>query len=135
MAYSLLVQWLTLSPFVHCAVGDGEVVMEVRPDGIRFWPDLAYSVGRGVSWVYEVPTSNQIEWSRWEYDTARRGPLASFAYLFTGGLLQASNCVTETKAVLALAGVDVPRKVLTPAHLWDWLREQGYELSSVDGSA
>jgi hypothetical protein len=56
-------------------------------------------------------------------------------YMLTRGLVQTSNCVTETKAVMAMAGVNVPRNVLTPARLWDWLREQGYELSSVDGSA
>lgn len=133
--YAALTQALTGSEIVHCAVGQGDVVMEVRPDGVRFWPSIAYECKRGVSWMFTIPTDHLIDWTPWENDTRPRGCVASLVYYASRGLFRTSNCVTETKKALDQAGIDVPRRVLTPAQMWDWCRSEGYELSQVDDAA
>jgi hypothetical protein len=61
--------------------------------------------------------------------------LPSLLRWLTRGRHPARNCVTVVTDTLRDAWIDVPVSVVTPAHLFDWLRGEGYEFTDLSGAA
>jgi hypothetical protein len=114
------------SDLFHVSIGDGEVVLDSASDGTLFLPQMAYAVGvKQLVLGFEVPVKKCLR-------------LGSFANLppapwwkvllkfLTFGSVWSGDCVDVTRDALANGGVIVPRRIVSPSQLKDWLYSQGY---------
>jgi hypothetical protein len=133
-----LVRRLSGWEVAHVAIGDGGAVLNPTYRGNRLWPFDAFALSHpGVAWGFLVPISRPIDWTPHEEDPPRPKPwMPTLARWATRGRWpRTRDCVAEVSACLRSAGVAVPRRVVTPAHLFDWLRAEGFELEDFGGDS
>lgn len=116
---------LSGSWIAHVAVGTDGVMLEPRAEGDRFYALAPYleHYPTLVRW-YEVP----IEPIDLEAVAILRPKRVwrSFLRRLTGGRVQSDDCSQIAIRALEAGGVDVPRRLNTPAQLDRWLRAQGF---------
>lgn len=130
---SWLVRFLTRCDLAHVAIGDGRVVLDPAIVGNRYWPFEAYLLGYPTrAWLFTVPCDRCIELGLYEERPPRWKPaIPTFMRWITRGLWPTRDCVAIARECLVRGGLDVPRTVVTPAHLFDYLRGEGFELTQL----
>lgn len=133
-AIHLAIRLISRSPIVHCAVASDGIVINPSFKGIvaldqtdfaRRYPSLVWSI--------HVPVATLPDLIAWhEYHNARFRIIRSAIRGATFGLVPSKDCVHTVIEILASVGVVVPRRITTPAAMFDWLRAQGYELHDLD---
>lgn len=97
-------------------------------EGDRYFSELNYLVHLsfdklfGIEWSFTCDRPVDLTVA---YRPGRRSILRSILAWATFGLVVPNNCVTAVVDRLRHAGYDVPRNLVTPAHLYDWLRKEG----------
>lgn len=116
-----LVRLLTRSPYSHVAVRIDDAVLDPAIGGNRFWPTLVFA------WYY--PTllcAMDIDLPRWVdldlFPPGRRKSIrGALLRWITIGLTESDDCVSTVREVLILGGLPVPRWVVSPRQLHDWM--------------
>lgn len=121
---------LSQSQLAHCAVAGKSSVIECSVAGTRTHDIEAWMLVQDklIDGAYEVPHGPMFgpqKWPRrlWQpLDFAGR-----FVNWLTKGKIHWWQCTSPAVWALHAAGVDVPRRVVTPRHLWEYLSDQGFE--------
>ena len=119
------------SEFVHCAIGDGEVVLEPGVDGDSFWGVDAFEIGYpALAWRVTVP----VNWPIGIENYVPGGPREIWPTIIRAarkGKGHSNDCVTVTLGLLRAAGVRLNPRIATPGRLYDALRGLGCEMQEM----
>jgi hypothetical protein len=134
---SWLVRTLARCEWAHVAIGNAEVVLDPAATGDRMlgtaWFVTEYP---GLAWMVTVPMRTPVRLIPFAVIPPRaRRVLPTFIRWLTHGLWPTRDCVAVVSAVLRDDGLPVPRWVVTPGHLFDWLRSEGYRFDDLTGFA
>ncbi len=129
-----LIRVLSRSPLDHCAIGcDGWVLNVSYRLGNRYWPADAYEEHYpGLVCVWTVPLVRPIDWQRQPMPgtPGRRRVLPLLCRWLTRGrcpgVRKATDCVGIAVDLLTAAGLAIPRRIVSPGELHEWLARQGY---------
>lgn len=120
---------LTDSPFAHCAVGYGHVVLDPHGTGNRLWPLVQYErLYPGLLCRYSLRTPGDPGLDRLPLGVPKP-TLPTLARWVAPRIFPDcgwSDCVQTVRHALRHAGVDVPR-LITPADLYRWCLSLGAE--------
>jgi hypothetical protein len=125
----------------HVSVASRGVVLD--PSVLRgdtLYPEITYvKAHNALAWMIEVPCLTKTyeqPTGLWQVchkpppllnrDPRPKTPIRAFLRWLTRGRVYSRDCVTRVAGVLDEAGHAVPRWVVTPDHLYDWLRSQGH---------
>jgi hypothetical protein len=132
---------LTREEFDHVSIASRGVVLDPSvARGDTLYAEITYvKAHSGLSWMIEVPTAQVFTSKRGssgqtcpkpppvlDVDPRPKTPVRALARWLTRGRVYSRDCVTRVVGVLSEAGVFVPRHVVTPGQLFDWLRGEGY---------
>lgn len=131
IAYRLLLTWLIVrlsrAELDHCAFGTAGVVLTISLSGVRFWPFWTFvRKYPRLALVYRVPLRRSVDLTRYE-GMRRPRPAMTVLKWWTFGAIRTRDCVCVTRQCLIAAGVPVPRRIVSPAQLEEYLRVEGYE--------
>lgn len=123
----VIVKTLTRSQLSHCAISYNGAVLDVTIHGNKFFPHISYALEHpSLVCCFDVPVKHDPKLDRYPYG-GDKNPWRSFARFMTRGVVQAGDCVEITCDCLRHAGINVPRCVASPGHLYRWLEKQGYK--------
>lgn len=136
LAYRSFIIWLIATlgrcELVHVCIADNRVVLDQTLFGPKYYDTLAFCLKYPrLAWCFEFKTPAPINVEL----AADLGPvkcLRTIIRRLTFGLVKSNDCVTSTCMVLRDAGMDVPKGIITPGHLWDYLRSQGHKQIEMD---
>jgi hypothetical protein len=127
VAVTRFAKFVSRSDIAHVAVGYDGAVLDQAIAGGRFWPFepfLCYYpclIG-----VFVVPIRTVPDLDR-HYYPGRNPIWPTFMRWWTFGRVQTRDCVCITVTILRDAEYIVPRNVVTPIQLYNWLKTQGFE--------
>lgn len=136
--WAWLVQNIAKSEFTHVVVtsmqGDTEKVLDPTFKGVRFWTlESWFADPKGAEFVgwFDVPAE------RWPDLNNHEDPISRSLWRYvlrwlTRGFFPCEDCVTKVRRVLHEAGVVTPASIVTPADLWNHLRNEGFEYATVE---
>lgn len=115
---------------MHCAIGDGTIVLEQTRVGPRVYPFDAYVMAcPGLRWWVEVPADPPD--LRRLAETRAPGLITPIASWLSRGVVPSRDCVQIVRATLAWVGQPVPRRVTTPGRLFKHLCSEGFHAEPV----
>lgn len=127
---------VTRSHLVHVAYGDRDTIVERTVEkGERL-----VSFSRFIEHAPLVQTmlSVEVETAASPIDVRLdKRPISTIrglAYLWSGGRVKQNNCVTRCREYLALCGYSTPDNLLSPIHLYEYLRADGATEVVIDES-
>lgn len=129
-----LIRILTRSRLTHCAIGYDGAVLEPDMRGNRFWPliPFAHSFPHIVC-AFDVRVSAPIDLDAFSPGVPKRALPTFLRWLTRGRSGSTEDCVCTVVACLAQGGVAVPRHVVSPQHLHDWLLDNGFHHTHFEG--
>lgn len=121
-----IVQQVSDADLYHTAVGDGQVVLDPAHDGNLFLPQDPYAAkAPHLILVFEVPLARSMRLGAFKNRPGEVWWRVVMKFL-TGGRFATRDCVDTVREALANGGVQVPRTVISPIQLKDWLYGQGH---------
>ena len=125
----------TRSHLVHVAYGDHETIIERTVEKgerlVRFKVALRQPM---IQTVLSVEVERSFNPSDVRLDQRPISTIRGLAYLWSGGRVAHSNCVTRCREYLALCGYSTPDNLLSPIHLYEYLRADGATEVVIDES-
>lgn len=123
---------LTRSPLVHCAISDGEIVIDPSCDGEKMWGHALYAMRYpDLVWCIEVPVHANMELARWQ-DRRPKSAVPSLLRWLTRGLWPTKDCVQLVLSALRRGKIATPRRMVGPGDLFDWLRAEGHTIHDLE---
>lgn len=117
---------------VYVACEQGAVLDPSVIHGDRFWAEIPWVIGHPtLQWLVRVPVDSALDLDAHK-STKQKTPIRALLRYWTGGVVASRDCVSTAVGVLRSKGLDIPRQVVTPGHLWDWLRREGYEFVCLE---
>lgn len=126
-----LIAALSRSEFVHCsvAVGDDAFDASLQRDLVWARSQLEDRMrGRAIRFEFDPVEAGSFWFAS---GPCRKSAVATFANWMSLGLYPADNCVRRVRLVLRGFAVDMPRRVTTPAMVYDWARSQGWHQTEL----
>ena len=133
-AVHLAIALISRSPIVHCAVASDGIVINPSFVGTDAH-DVTDFVRHNESlvWSIKVPVPRHPDVLMWMETKRPHFRIARSCLRWAScGLYPSRDCVHIVSEILRSVGVMVPRRITTPAGLFDWLRSHGYELHDLD---
>ena len=130
----LSIRILTGFHLTHVLVGAGDVVLDPRLDGNRFWPMIpCLQRFPHLSVVFRIPVCSEPDWTRFEEGVYRKMEAwRTFLSWLTRGRVVSDNCVSMARSCLAEGGIDTPDWITTPRDLYRWCVFRGFEHENAD---
>jgi len=135
-----LIEWLMGYRGRHVLVGNDDVTMDRNFFGHHYYQSNTVfdRYPNILGWVV-IDSENPIDLERygdrtygpivWIYVWGTVGRLLSAA---TRGLIRHDNCISLAREAMSQAGVELPRRIYSPAKLVLWLTENGYDFFATE---
>lgn len=135
----LIIKWsiqlLTWSRYVHCAIGDENVVFNVTMRGAAFWPRTVYEAmfpGLIGYHTFESPRDDAL---RLPYFQGRVGrPVRCWPTIWRWlkrGKYWTDDCVCMTLVGMLMAGTIPPTRIVSPKNLKEYLDDHGFSFTRI----
>lgn len=126
---AFITRTLTCSPIAHISIEWNGAVLDPGIGGNQVWATLEYIRHfPTLLWMVKVPVLRPPPIERYEGDKRAKRALPSIARWATRGRVRTNDCACTVTECLRDAGVNVPRAVVSPQQLFDWLtHEHGCE--------
>lgn len=126
-----LVRTLTISKLAHVSIGyDGAVLHPGLIDN-EYWPQIVYTLRYPtLVCAFTVPVDAPLDLRRYPVGCQTIWPSVR-KWLLCGYAPTTTDCVCIVKDCLRQGGVMVPRRVISPQDLHDWLEKQRYERTDL----
>jgi hypothetical protein len=125
----------TRSHLVHVAYGDHETIVERTVEkGERLVPFKAAIRQPMIQTVLSIDVERSFNPEHVSLDKRPISVARGLAYLWSGGRVRHSNCVSRCREYLALCGYVTPDNLLSPILLYEYLRARGATEVVIDES-
>lgn len=129
-----LVRTLTFSKLAHVSIGYNGAVLHPGILDNEYWPQIAYTLKYPtLTCAFTVPVNGPIDLDRYPKGAKQVWPTVR-KWICYGWAPATQDCVDIVKDCLAQGGVTVPRNVLSPQDLHDWLEKHSYERTDLASS-
>ena len=133
-----IISTLTRSPITHCALGIPPYVVEATYGGSRVYDFGQWIEGQSRLCGWFAIKAKDWPPNVWEFVKGdRRLNLVlyeglSLIHWLSRGIVPCDDCVAVVRRGLAGCGIDLPRKVVSAAGLWEYLHGRGYIFNPCD---
>jgi hypothetical protein len=118
---------VTRSRMVHCAVGIDGAVLNPIMSGNQYWPHIAYVITYArLTCAFRIEVHVTVDLDRYGQGKPRKA-WPTVLKLLTRGWYRTDDCVDTVIDAMRQAGIRVPRYVIAPIDLHDWLLAAGYD--------
>ena len=114
------------SSITHCAVGYDGAVLNPVIERNQYWPHIPFTLEYPrLTCAFELPIDGPVDldrypvWRNWH----QRLHLLSIVKWITRGRVRSGDCVDTVIDVLRQGGITIPRHIVAPGQLHDWLLE------------
>jgi hypothetical protein len=122
------------SRIVHCAVSDGQAVLDTTVRGDWYWPFLLYILKYpGLTCLIRVSLVRPLDIDDYEVGIPKKIFPTMLRWL-SRGMVDANDCASTVTKCLREAGIDIPRYIVKPVELHDYLLRKGYKHVHMAGT-
>lgn len=123
---SWLTRTCTRSRLAHCAIGYDGAVLDPGIIGGKMWPFLPFvSSYPTLAATVAVPLENPIDLDKHFIAGRIRVWPTILKWMTFGAIIRTDDCLCVVRRCLIDGGIQVPRRIVSPHQLLNWLIEQG----------
>lgn len=129
-----LTSLISNSRIVHCAVSDGQAVLDITVRGDWYWPFLLYILKYpSLTCLVRVSLVRPIDIDDYAVGIPKKVFPTILRWL-SRGLVDTDDCASTVAKCLREAGADIPRHIVKPVELHDYLLKKGHKHVHLAGT-